>query len=141
MVQHVPGKFLFYGTTRCTPTVLQHGDTPGERLLAARHEVRRVRDQRPGPVPDRGRGRHRGPGVRLPPQDFRVEQLVQLVPDVRVHPAVYDRVGHRGRHRGQMAHGQRQVQPPGRQRLGHQVGGQREHGQREPAHGEHDGDA
>lgn len=138
MVQH--RQFPSQPTDDCRRS-LQHGDAPGERLLAAGYEVRRVRYQRPGPVPDRGRGRHDGPGVRLPSQDFRVEQLVQLVPDVRVHPAVYDRVGHRGRHGGQMADGQRQVQLFGRQRLRHQVDGQREQGQREPAHREHHSDA
>lgn len=105
---------------------LQHGDAPGERLLAAGRVIGRVvRDQRPrGPVPHRRRGRHHGPRVLPPAQDLRVEQLVQLVPDVGVHPAVDDRVGHGRRHGGQMAYGQRHVQLFGGHQRGHQVGGQ-----------------
>lgn len=118
---------------------LEDGHPSGERLLTARHVVGRVvRDQGPGPVPDGRRGRHRGPVVRPAPQDFRIYQLVQLVPDVGVHPAVDDRVRHRRRHGGQVAKGQWQVQLFGGYLRGHQVGGQRKQGQREPADGEHD---
>lgn len=122
---------------------LKHGHPPGERLVAARHATvgRVVRDQRTVPGPDGRRGRGRGPGVRPTVQHVRPEQLVQLVPDVRVHPAVDDRVGHRRRHGGQVADGQRQVQLPGVHRRRHQVGGQREHGQRQPTNREHDRDA
>lgn len=80
---------------------LEDGYSSRKRFLTAGHIIRRiVRDQGSGSVPDGRRGRHRGPVVRLAPHDFRVHQLVQLVPDVRVHPTVYNRVGHRRRHGG-----------------------------------------
>lgn len=90
-----------------TETPLKHGHPSGERLVAARHATvgRVVRDQRTVPGPDGRRGRGCGPGVRPTAQHVRPEQLVQLVPDVRVHPAVDDRVGHRRRHGGQVADG------------------------------------
>lgn len=72
---------------------LKHSDSPRKRLLTSGHVIRSiVRDQRPGPVPNGCRGCRRGPVARSPSQDFRVEQLIQLVTDVGVHPAVNYRV-------------------------------------------------
>lgn len=119
---------------------LQDGHAPRELLLAAGYIVGSiVRDQRPRPVSHGRRCRDRGPGLLRPSQDLGVEQLVQLVTDVGVHPSVDDGVGHGRGHGGQVADGERHVQLLGCQdRRSHQVGGQREHGQREPAHREDD---
>jgi len=69
--------------------------------LTAGHIVGSViRDQRSGPVPD-GRGScDRRTVVQRTSQDFRVEQLVQLVTDVGVHPSVNDGVGYGRSHGG-----------------------------------------
>lgn len=121
---------------------LENGHTLGERLLTAGYVIGGVvRDQWTVPGRPDGRGGRDGrPGVRTASQDVRVEQLVQLVPNVRVHPSVDDRVGHGGRHGGKVANGQRHVKLFGVHRR-HQVSGQREHRQRQPAYREHDRDA
>lgn len=89
------------GDSGRTESPLENGHTPGKCLLTAGYVIGSVvRDQRTVPGPDSRSGCDGRPGVQPASQDVRVEQLIQLVPNVRVHPSVDDRVGHGRRHGG-----------------------------------------